>query len=172
MADEQRPPSTPSKAEEDDRAAPADDRAADVQAAEQAATQAADAFADAPADAWPVDPNDLVQEARGLAQRAFAQATGRADQAARSAGKQMTAAAAAVREKTGDAGPLSTVGQQVASGLEQGGGYLERQGADGAVDRRWWALLGLLALALAALALSRRRGEPAPPAAGPEPASD
>jgi hypothetical protein len=167
MTDEQRLPSMPTDTAPD-QAAPSNDRGADVQAAEQAATRAAGALADAPADAWPIDPNDLVQEARGLAQRVFAQATGQADQATRAAGQQLAGAAAAVREQAGGAGPLSTVGRQVADGLAQGGGYLERQGAAGAagaVGRRWWALLGLLALGLAALALSRRRAAPANPAA-------
>jgi hypothetical protein len=172
MADEQRLASMPA-AMSPDQAAPADDRGADVQAAEQAATQAAGALADAPADAWPSDPNELVQEARGLAQRVIAQATGQADQATRAAGKQMAVTAAAVREKSGGAGRFSTVSRQVASGLEQGGGYLEQQGATGAagaVGRRWWALLAVLALGLAAIVLSRRRGAPANPGAEPEPA--
>jgi hypothetical protein len=179
MADEQRPPSMPSMTEEPALAAAQSDQGADAQAAEQAATQAAGASASAPAEAWQIDSNDLVQEARGMAQRVIAQATDQADQVTRSAGKRLTATAAAMKERMGGPGRFATFGQQAANGNDEGGSFLEREGTDGfaidmatAAGRNLWLLLALLGLVVAFIALRRRRGgEPATSAAEASPAS-
>jgi hypothetical protein len=120
------------------------------------------------------DPGDAARARWGDVEQVVSRAAGQADQATRAAGKQLTVTAAVVREKAGDSGRFATVGRQVASGLEQGGSYLEQQGAGGAagaVGRRWWALLALLGIGLAAIALSRRRGGSASADAEPEAAS-
>jgi hypothetical protein len=166
MADEQRPPMMPSTEEPDQPRPPSDDGAealAAEPAVEPPAESATGAPVSEPAEAQPIDADAAVQEARGIARRVLAQATGPADQATRAAGQRLTVTAAAMKERMGSAGRFSTVGRQAAAGLEQGGAYLEREGAGGvatgaaaAASRRWWLLLAVLGLVIAAIALRRR----------------
>ena len=164
MVDEQRP--TAPTGEQPSQDQPPQNPSIDDLAvtARDDAAHAADARASAADEAQPAAPGDATKAGWANIQGVVTQAASQADQATRAAGKQLTVTAAAVREQAGGSGRFSTVGQQVASGLEQGGNYLEQEGAGGAagaVGRRWWALLALLGLGVAAIALSRRRARPA-----------
>ena len=70
---------------------------------------------------------DLMEKAKGAA----AAAGQKADAAASTVGEGMTSLAHTIREKAPHTGMLGSASSQVASGLESGGRYLQREGFQG-----------------------------------------